>query len=88
MTTPCERTYAVLETREFLQTLASGNEVTIPGLLATYALLLLRHFPSECELAESASIAPEIWSRPAERQLQPLRQTASLMRCQRRSERR
>lgn len=33
MTTPCERTKAVTDTRELLQILASGHEVAINGLV-------------------------------------------------------
>ncbi|WP_308235589.1 BPSL0761 family protein [Burkholderia sp. SCN-KJ] len=45
MTTAHERTKAVIETRKFLQMLASADEVTISGLVQSVAVCLLRHYP-------------------------------------------
>lgn len=64
MTTPEERTRAVLDTRIFLQTLAGADEITVAGLVRTVAIGLLRHYPAESEIAASASAAPCLWSDP------------------------
>ncbi|MFM0152888.1 BPSL0761 family protein [Paraburkholderia sediminicola] len=65
MTTPTERTKAVLDTRHFLQMLANADEVTIPGLVQTVAAGLLRHYPLHIDLSVSASALPGIWAQPA-----------------------
>ncbi|MEA3102738.1 BPSL0761 family protein, partial [Caballeronia mineralivorans] len=41
MTTPDERTRAVLDTRRFLETLATADEITVAGLVRTVAIGLL-----------------------------------------------
>ncbi|MGF6596313.1 hypothetical protein P3T23_001020 [Paraburkholderia sp. GAS448] len=64
MTTPDERTKAVVETRSFLQLLAAEDEVTIPGLVRTVATGLLRHYPLDVDLDVSASALPEVWANP------------------------
>jgi hypothetical protein len=64
MTTPCERTKAVTDTRELLQMLARGDEITVGGLLQTVALGLLRHYPLDIDLDVSASALPGIWAAP------------------------
>jgi hypothetical protein len=64
MTTPYERTQAVLDTREYLQLLASANEITIDGLVQSVALGLLRHYPLDIDLDVSASASPGIWAAP------------------------
>ena len=66
MTTPDERTKAVIGTRDFLQTLAAAEEVSIPGLVQSVAVCLLRHYPLKVDLAISASALPSIWSPPDE----------------------
>lgn len=68
MTTPCERTKAVTDTRELLQILASGHEVTIGGLIQTLALRLLRHYPLAVDLDVSAAALPEVWAATQRRQ--------------------
>jgi hypothetical protein len=51
MTMPDERTRAVLQTRDFLQSLMSSVETPgVPDSVRTAARRLLRHFPSAWEL--------------------------------------
>jgi hypothetical protein len=64
MTTPDERTKAVVETREFLQILAAFDEVTVPGFIQTVATGLLKHYPIAVDLGVSASALPGIGAHP------------------------
>src|SRR5579864_4270227 len=64
MTTPHERTKAVIDTRELLQMLASADEVTIRGLVQSVAVCLLRHCPLDIDLAVSAAALPGVWAHP------------------------
>jgi hypothetical protein len=64
MTTPDERTRAVVETRDFLLMLAGADEVTIPGLVQSVATGLLRHYPLDVDLAVSALALPGVWAPP------------------------
>ena len=68
MTTPCERTKAVTDTRELLTMLARADEITIGGLVQTVALGLLRHYPLDIDLDVSAAALPGIWAASAHRQ--------------------
>lgn len=65
MTTPAERTKAVVDTRDFLQMLSAAEEVTIRGLVQSVAIGLLRHYPLKVDLDVSASALPGIWAKPA-----------------------
>jgi hypothetical protein len=67
MTTPEERTKAIVDTRNFLRTLASADEIAIPGLVQTVAASLLRHYPLDVDLDVSASALPGIWAHPIQR---------------------
>jgi hypothetical protein len=67
MTTPCERTKAVTDTRELLQMLARADEITIGGLVQAVAMGLLRHYPLDIDLDVSASALPGIWATPKRR---------------------
>jgi hypothetical protein len=69
MTTPVERTRAVVETRRFLEHLAAGrlNRAT-RGSLQDVARSLLRHYPSASDM-RLASMAPLIWWPPPEEPL-------------------
>lgn len=67
MTTPAERTRAVLDTRQFLQTLAAPDEISVAGLVRTVAIGLLRHYPLEVDISISASAAPAVWAEPGGR---------------------
>jgi hypothetical protein len=62
MTTPAERTKAVLDTRDFLSLLAASPEVSIRGLVQSGASGLLRHYPWDVDLHESASALPDVWA--------------------------
>jgi hypothetical protein len=64
MTTPAERTKAVVDTRDFLEMLANADEVTIRGLVQSVAIALLRHYPLKVDLDVSASALPGIWAQP------------------------
>ncbi|RQX90804.1 BPSL0761 family protein [Burkholderia stagnalis] len=64
MTTAYERTKAVIETRKFLQVLASADEVTICGLVQSVAVCLLRHYPLDVDLEVSAAALPGVWGAP------------------------
>ncbi|KVS41514.1 hypothetical protein WK43_22920 [Burkholderia ubonensis] len=68
MTTPRERTKAVVDTREFLRMLASADEVTVRGLVQTMAMCLLRHYPLDIDLEVSAAALPGVWAVPEHRQ--------------------
>ncbi|WP_311733468.1 BPSL0761 family protein [Paraburkholderia youngii] len=68
MTTPDERTRAVMEARWFLQTLAEAREpIDVPGLVRSVAENLLRHYPRDGDIAVSASVLPELWGDPSRR---------------------
>ncbi|WP_408177528.1 BPSL0761 family protein [Paraburkholderia dipogonis] len=64
MTTPAERTKAVLDTRDFLSLLAASPEVTIHGLVQSVAIGLLRHYPVKVDMDASASALPGVWAHP------------------------
>lgn len=64
MTTPAERTKAVVDTRAFLEMLANAEEVTIRGLVQSVAIGLLRHYPLNVDLAVSAFALPGVWTHP------------------------
>jgi hypothetical protein len=64
MTTPAERTKAVVDARDFLQMLSNAEEVTIRGLVQSVAIGLLRHYPLKIDLAASASALPTVWAHP------------------------
>ena len=64
MTTPRERTKAVVDTRELLRMLASADEVTVRGLVQTTAMCLLRHYPLDIDLEVSAAALPGVWAAP------------------------
>lgn len=67
MTTPHERTKAVVDTREFLLTLAHADDVTIRGLVQTMAICLLRHYPLDVDIEVSAAALPGVWTTPENR---------------------
>lgn len=62
MTTPADRTKAVVDARAFLRMLSNAEEVTIRGLVQSVAIGLLRHYPLDVDLDVSASALPEIWA--------------------------
>ena len=65
MTTPYERTRAVVETRKFLEQLSRGR---LPSTSLKYlqgvADALLRHYPDETNLRLSSQLLPFLWSEP------------------------
>ncbi|WP_266243140.1 MULTISPECIES: BPSL0761 family protein [Paraburkholderia] len=64
MTTPYERTKAVVDAREMLEMLASADEITIGGLVQSVAIGLLRHYPLNIDLDVSAAALPGVWAPP------------------------
>jgi len=64
MTTPAERSKAVVDTRDFLQMLSVAEEISIRGLVQSVATGLLRQYPLNVDLDVSASALPEIWAHP------------------------
>ncbi len=59
MTSPYERTRAVVQTREFLRELQCMTEV--PQSVREQAGLLLRHYPNLKDLEAAHLGAPDIW---------------------------
>ncbi|MCW3699595.1 BPSL0761 family protein [Burkholderia cenocepacia] len=66
MTTAHERTKAVVETRNYLQILASDINCAKKCDLGAEAVRLLRHYPLDVDLDVSAAALPNVWS-PAAR---------------------
>ena len=64
MTTAHERTNAVVETRRFLQMLASDNNCADNCHLEEEAVRLLRYYPLDVDLDVSAAALPNLWSSP------------------------
>jgi hypothetical protein len=64
MTTPYERTKAVVDTRAFLEILAAAEEVSVAGLVQSLAVCLLRHYPLDVDIAVSAAAIPTLWAQP------------------------
>lgn len=65
MTTPEERTRAILGGRELLATLAQGRGAYSPDLVRTLAMTLLRHYPRDVDIDVSAAAIPHLWAEPA-----------------------
>ncbi len=64
MTTPVQRTAAVLATRDFLKTLAEGQTYDVPGAVRALARGLLISYPAPTEILLSSLASPEIWALP------------------------
>lgn len=65
VTTPFERTRAVVEARLFLEQLSTGRLVaTSPKDLRVAAEALLRHYPDESNLGLTARLLPFLWAEP------------------------
>lgn len=65
MTTPFERTRAVVETMHFLKQLSTGRlAATSLKDLQNVAGALLRHYPDETNLRLSAQWLPLLWAEP------------------------
>jgi hypothetical protein len=67
MTTPTERTRALIQTREFLQYLAAHEQSgTSPERMCQEALRLLRHYPRDPELMLLNKAFPHLFASPNE----------------------
>ncbi|SKC83714.1 hypothetical protein SAMN05445504_3715 [Burkholderia sp. CF099] len=62
MTTPQERTRAVVGARDLLETLAHGRGDYCADLVRTLAFSLLRHYPLDIDIDVSALALPSLWS--------------------------
>ncbi|WP_290370774.1 BPSL0761 family protein [Paraburkholderia caribensis] len=62
MTSPLERTKAVLETRNLLLRLATADYESTLVEARLNALRLLRHFPLDIDIDMSAALVPSIWA--------------------------
>jgi hypothetical protein len=69
MTTPEERTKAVREARQFLETLRGAEDEILWDLVRTIAGQLLRHYPVDSDLTGSAHALPDVWGAPWDTQL-------------------
>ncbi|WP_081058458.1 MULTISPECIES: BPSL0761 family protein [Burkholderia] len=61
MTTAYERTKSVIETRTFLQMLASADDLASRRDVQSVAVRLLRHYPLNVDLDVSAAALPGVW---------------------------
>ncbi|WP_367304389.1 BPSL0761 family protein [Burkholderia multivorans] len=64
VTTAYERTQSVVETRKFLEMLASIDVAADDGRVQSVAARLLRHYPLDIDLEVSAAALPGIWGAP------------------------
>ncbi|WP_313064403.1 BPSL0761 family protein [Paraburkholderia sp. LEh10] len=64
VTTPHERTRAVVGARDLLTILSDGRGPYSGDLVRTLALTLLRHYPLEVDIAVSAAALPGVWAEP------------------------
>ncbi len=65
MTTPYERTRALVETRKFLEQLSSGRLASASLTHLQYvADSLLRHYPDETNVRFTAQVLPLLWAEP------------------------
>ncbi|WP_284508420.1 MULTISPECIES: BPSL0761 family protein [unclassified Caballeronia] len=62
MTTAEERTRAVAGARDLLLTLANGRGPYCADLVRSLAIVLLRHYPSQADIDESALALPGVWA--------------------------
>lgn len=67
MTTPSERTTAVLRTRAFLAELGSPALGKVPREITCAAESLLRHYPSLADIELTCAMYPACWEMPASR---------------------
>ncbi|RQR26497.1 BPSL0761 family protein [Burkholderia sp. Bp9142] len=67
MTTPSERTAAVLRTRAFLVELSRSPAGTIPPDVASVAESLLRHYPGLADMELTCAVYPARWEMPVSR---------------------
>lgn len=69
MTKPEERTAAVRETRQFLETVRGAEDEILWDLVRTMAGRLLRHYPLDADLSASAEASPGVWGPPWDMQI-------------------
>lgn len=67
MTTPSERTAAVLRTRAFLVELSMSSGDAIPRDVALVAASLLRHYPGLADIELTCAMYPACWEMPVSR---------------------
>ncbi|WP_126221040.1 BPSL0761 family protein [Burkholderia vietnamiensis] len=67
MTTPRERTAAVLRTRAFLMELSRPSGNAIPPDVASVAESLLRHYPGLADIELTCVMYPACWEMPVMR---------------------
>ncbi|WP_081059209.1 BPSL0761 family protein [Burkholderia anthina] len=67
MTTPSERTAAVLRTRAFLVELSRSPADAIPRDVASVAQSLLRHYPGLADIELTCAMYPACWEMPVSR---------------------
>ncbi|WP_074173551.1 BPSL0761 family protein [Caballeronia calidae] len=72
MTTPEERTRAILGGRELLATLAQGRGSYSPDLVRTLAMTLLRHYPLDVDIDVMAAALPHLWAESAKARRRPI----------------
>lgn len=63
MTTPAERTRALMQTRRLLETLTTAQDV--PERVREEAVRLLRHYPDAGDVALLHAMTPEFYDRPS-----------------------
>jgi hypothetical protein len=69
MTTPAERTRAVIETERAVSmllnfTVGKADNALVPRDLLRKILLLQRHYPLPLEIAMTHDKCPELWGKP------------------------
>lgn len=64
VTTPVERTRAVMAAERFLGRLVRREIKGVPKAVREEANRILRHYPSQYDLEVSAERAPDRWGRP------------------------
>ena len=64
MTQPQERTKALVDARELLEILYASEEAIMWDLIRTLAMIILRHYPRDDDIVESAAALPSLWSVP------------------------
>jgi hypothetical protein len=62
MTTPQERTRAVVQTKQFLEELLGVPD--LPDQVRRQALVLLRHYPGSSELVLANKVLPHLFAAP------------------------
>ena len=62
MTVPCERTRALIQTKEMLQRLLDPKETPrVPAWLRGHAAALLRHYPTYADIERAHKALPEVF---------------------------